>query len=190
MPDHMVQNKEGLVLPFALPSKNASQQSTLSWHFGSKQLLCIQSLHACKQKGGQRRKLIKTQVRAGREWNKSYCVKIIPEDESQRWRRTFCNRAHALIWSSNSFVSSKKPELPCREAVLYLKDWSALHTTQDLSFEVSMCRRGAGEAVLWSSRNKLHASVQQQGVREAMAITSGQAGSWFSCTLQGKSSTK
>lgn len=44
----------------------------------------------------------------------------------------------------------------------------------------------AGEAVLESSRNNLHASMPQQGVREAMAITSGQAGSWFPCPLQEK----
>lgn len=44
----------------------------------------------------------------------------------------------------------------------------------------------AGEAVLGSSGNKPHASMQQQGVREAVDITPVQAGSWFSCTLKGK----
>lgn len=36
--------------------------------------------------------------------------KSIPEDESQRWRRTFCNTAHALTCSSNSFVFSKRKQ--------------------------------------------------------------------------------
>lgn len=125
----------------------------------------------------------------GRSGIKATAGKSIPEDESQRWRRTFCNRAHALTCFSSSFVFSKHKQ-GCPAEKLSRTGWSALHTTQDLSFKTSICRRGVGEAVLESSRNKLCASMQQQGARETMAVTSGQAGSWFSCTLQGKSSTR
>lgn len=61
--------------------------------------------------------------------------------------------------------------LPCREAVPHSKDWSVLHATQHPSSEASTCRRGAGLAVLGSSRGEFQASAQQQGGREVAAVT-------------------
>ena len=61
--------------------------------------------------------------------------------------------------------------LPCSKAVPYPKGCSALHAAQDLCIEASVSGRGAGQAVLGSSRNKLRASTQQEGGREAAAVT-------------------
>lgn len=120
MPDNMAQNKEGLVLLFALPSKNASQQSTLYWNFRSKQLLRIQSLHACKQKGGQRRKLFKTQLRAGKEWNKSYCWKIHPRRWESKVKENFLQQSSCTDLLLQQFCLFKtQAGLPCREAISY-----------------------------------------------------------------------
>lgn len=54
-------------------SKNASQKSTQCLNFRSKQFLSIQSLP-----GVQRRKPFQTQLGAGMESNKSYCLQIQP----------------------------------------------------------------------------------------------------------------